>query len=373
MSKRWIGCPIETEYFGEERKRGKQDRKAASAKDRSKYKKTDQKKQLAKQQEEETAPAGELLQRGRVLSIASQAVFVDCQGKTLECGLRGILKKEKTLAKNLVTVGDFVLLEKETGMIVRVEPRTTVLSRADNLSRKKEQLIAANIQQVLITVSLLSPPLKPSLIDRYIIAAQKGSMDPVIVVNKIDLLDSIQADSEELAHQKLLYHEMLKAYPAAGIPIISVSSLTGAGIAELKEIMRDTTSVFSGQSGAGKSSLINTITGKTLRTGEIVEKTRKGSHTTTTANLLRLEFGGWCVDTPGIKSFGVWDLEQNELDHYFPEIFACGRRCRYPDCAHCLEEQCAVKEAVEKGEISHLRYESYLGLMESIRQKHTRR
>ena len=370
MSNRWIGCPTEAEYFGEERKRGKQARKIASAKDRSKYKKSDQKK-LAKQQQVEDAADLTHLSRGRVISISSQGVVVDLEGRQIVCGVRGILKKERSQAKNLVAVGDFVLFEKE--MIAHVEPRSTLLSRAENLSRKKEQLIAANIEQVLITVSPLSPPLKPSLVDRYIIAAQKGGMQPVVVVNKIDLLESHEVDIGEREHQKFLFEEMRKAYRMAGIPMIAVSALTGEGIPLLKETMKDKTSVFSGQSGSGKSSLINAVAGTSLRIGDLVEKTRKGSHTTTSAHLLRLEFGGWCVDTPGIKSFGIWDLDKEEIEHYFPEIFECGHQCRYPDCSHRLEEQCAVKQAVEEGSISLLRYDSYLGLMECVNEKHSRR
>ena len=155
MSKRWISCPVEEEYFGEERKSGKQARKMASAKDRSKYKKSDQ-RQLAKQQKEVPVDTGHLL-RGRVISISSQGFAVDLEGQTILCGLRGVLKKERTHLKNLVTVGDFVLFEKisETeGVIAYVEPRRTLLSRAETLHRRKEQLIAANIEQVLITVSL---------------------------------------------------------------------------------------------------------------------------------------------------------------------------------------------------------------------------
>jgi ribosome biogenesis GTPase len=374
MSKRWIGCPIETDYFGEERKSGKQARKIASAKDRSRYKKSDQ-KQLAKQQRE-TPVELEHLARGRVVSISSSGFLVAINQEELLCGLRGALKKERTQAKNLVTVGDFVFVEKISdteGVIAHVEQRHTVLSRAENLSRKKEQLIAANVQQVLITASVVYPPLKPALVDRYIIAAQKGSMEPIVVINKIDLLHSEDGDPSELEQQQQLYEELVKAYRTAGIPVIAVSAQTREGLDTLKQCMKDKTSVFSGQSGSGKSSLINAVAGTTLRTGELVEKTRKGTHTTTSTQLLRLAFGGWCVDTPGIKSFGVWDLDKEEIEHYFPEIFACGHQCRYPDCSHRLEEPCAVKQAVEEGKISLIRYASYLSLMESIEEKHFRR
>ena len=372
--KKWVGCDVESEYFGEERKVDKAARKQASAKYRSKYKVTDQRKE-SNQPKEFKGKREDYLQ-GRVLSIASQGIIVDIDDGILICMLRGSLKKEKTLFKNLVTVGDIVLVEKQSpteGSIVFVDPRRTVLSRAENLTRRKEQLIAANIDQVLITVSVVAPPLKPSLIDRYIIAAQKGNMQPIIVINKVDLFNSPDIDPVFLEQEINTYQELIKAYKIAGVTVIPVSVVNGEGIDKLKEVMHNKASVFSGQSGVGKSSLINEMTGGSLRTGGMVKKTNKGAHTTSTAQLLRLEFGGWCIDTPGIKSFGVWDLDYKELEQYFPEIFVKGRQCRYPDCSHLHEESCAVIAAVDQGEISHLRYESYLSLMLNSDEEHVRR
>jgi ribosome biogenesis GTPase len=246
--KRWVGCDMEADYFGEDRKTGKADRKMASAKDRSQYKKTDQRKQ-AKQQKEFVP--GDDLKRGRVLSIASQGIIVESEGKTYTCTLRGALKKEKTQFKNLVTVGDFVLFDispDQEGLIAHVEPRRTVLSRAENLSRRKEQLIAANIDQVIITVSVVSPELKPSLVDRYIIATQKGGMTPIIALNKIDLLESESNDNPQIEEEKEVFEAFLQAYEAAGILVIPISVETGKGIDQLKEAMKDKASVFSGQS-----------------------------------------------------------------------------------------------------------------------------
>lgn len=372
LPKRWVGCSIEEEYFGDERKLGKAERKLASAKDRSKYKKTDRKKQA---QQQKVFDPGQL-ERGRVLSIASQGILVDCSGDVVPCTLRGVLKKDKTHAKNLVTVGDFVFFERDSagqGFIAQVEPRKTVLSRAENLSRRKEQLIAANVDQVIITVSVMSPPLKPALVDRYIIAATKGGMVPVVVINKVDLLSDEATENEVREEQRAIYEEFLQAYRGAGIEVIPLSVATGEGMDLLKKTMTGRTSVFSGQSGVGKTSLINALTGHHLRIGGMVDKTNKGMHTTTMAQLLILDFGGWCIDTPGIKSFGVWDLDREEIEQYFSEIFTRGRQCRYPDCSHFSEEGCAVIKAVEAGEISLMRYESYLSLVESVRHEHFRR
>jgi ribosome biogenesis GTPase len=375
LPKRWVGCDIEEHYFGDDRKDRKLEKKRASAKDRSKYKKTDRskfEKNLLSQRQQKLSE--ESLSRGRVLAIQSEGILVEHEGQIFSCSLRGLLKKEKTLHKNLVTVGDFVLFEKissNEGTIADVEPRYSILSRADNLSRRREQLIAANIDQVLITTSVLSPPLKPSLVDRYIIAAQKGKMTPIIVVNKIDLLE--RENDAFVDQERALYQEFLHSYSLTGIPVISASVVTGTGLDELRSIMRDKASVFSGQSGVGKSSLINAIAHLNLEIGDVVEKTQKGSHTTTQSKLLSLEFGGWCIDTPGIKSFGLWELDKDEIEQHFVEIEEEGHACYFPNCLHLHEEGCAVKKAVEQGKISFLRYESYLALMESADQKHLRR
>lgn len=367
----------EEEHFLFDRKDVKRHRKEISARDRSKYKKTDKQKYLSGlEKEKEDKLLKEGLLAGRVLSISPQGMVVDSEHALFSCTLKGLLKKEKTHLKNLVTVGDFVLFEKIAegeGIIVNVKPRYSVLSRADNLSRRKEHILAANIDQVLITTSVVNPPMKPPLIDRYIIAAQKGNMEPVILLNKVDLLDDPAYDTNLRESERVIYEGLVSSYEKIGIPIIPISVKSGVGLESLKEIMKNKASVFSGQSGVGKSSLINAVTGLELKIGDIVEKTKKGSHTTTTAQLIPLEGGGWCIDTPGIRSFGVWDLKKDELQHYYTEIFEKGLSCKFPDCSHTHEQDCAVLMAVENGEISKLRYESYAALLESIQEQHLRR
>lgn len=375
--KRWIGCPIEEQYFGDDRKHAKQDRKLAVSKDRSQYKKTDHAKHQSRQKEqlEQKLDRTNLLE-GRVLSITPQGVVVEHEKQNYVCALRGLLKYGKGQFKNLVTVGDFVLFSMTNpneGTIAHVEPRRTVLSRADNLSRRKEQLIAANIDQVIITVSVVSPELKPSLVDRYIIATLKGGMTPIIVLNKIDLLTDEEVDPVTREIEQHLYDLFVPDYSKAGIKVIPVSIVTKQGLDDLREAMKDKASVFSGQSGVGKSSLISEITGLDLKVGKMVDKTRKGSHTTTTTQLIPLTFGGWCIDTPGIKSFGVWNLSKDELEHYYEDIFNVGHACKFPDCTHTHEDGCAVLDAVENGTLSELRYESYVALMASLSSEHLRR
>ncbi len=360
---------IEESFYAGQKKSRRQERKAASAKDRSKYKKSDfDKFQEDLSNEILSKLDRDALVRGRVISIRSEGIVVATPDRDLFCELRGLLKKVKTQNKNLVTVGDFVLVDplgEKEGLIYYVEPRTSILSRAETISQKKKQLIASNIDQVLITVSLCSPPLIPPLVDRYIIATDKGNMEPVIVVNKIDLAGD--------PDQQALLREFLNAHQRSKVPVICVSAETGEGLEELKHVMQNKASVFSGQSGVGKSSLINLLTGLDLKVGDVVERTKKGSHTTTSATLIPLDCGGYVIDTPGIRSFGIWELDQEELPFYFDEFAPFLPECKFPNCSHIHEPGCAVIAAVEQGAISPLRYKSYVALSQEIEEEHFRR
>ena len=364
---------FEEEVFS--RKERKLQKKIASSTDRSKFKKTDRakyfdqvKKEIAERAEEKEGV------EGRVVKLSSFEVVVDVEGRRYQCTLRGLLKKEMGVEKNLVVVGDLVLFTPDAtsqeGVISQILPRRTVLSRADNLSRKKEQLIASNVDQVLITVSVVEPALKIPLIDRYLIAASKGGLDPILVINKVDLLGREEA---LIQREKALFEALLEVYPRLHVPVIAVSTETGEGIDQLLLLMQGKTSVFSGQSGVGKTSLINRVCGLTRKVREIVEKTQKGSHTTTHAELLHLPSGGWCVDTPGIKSFGVWSLTPQEVRGYFEDLHSLSAGCLFPDCTHLHEKECAVQKAIEEGLLPLFRYQSYLSLMESSLQVHQKR
>ena len=255
---------------------------------------------------------------------------------------------------------------------MHIESRTSHLSRAETLTHNKQQVLAANIDQVLILTSLLTPPLKPTLIDRYLIAAQKGNMEPAIIINKIDYLENPpeHIDEQTLKDEKALYEKIVTAYSKLGFPLICTSAQTGQGIEELKNLMKNKTSVFSGQSGVGKSSLINAAFGTELRTQNVKQKTGKGTHTTTAARLISLGENSFVVDTPGVKSFGIWDIDAKDVQLYFPDIHEISHNCQFPDCSHSHEPGCAVKQSLDTQKLSPLRFDSYSALMTSISKKH---
>lgn len=374
MSKQDNWLNWEEQYWDLDKKASRKQRKTAEKKDRSKFKKSNQ-DQLLKQSKKIVSPTDI---QGRVLTIAADGITVFVDGHSYLCSLKGSLKQERDHMKNLIAVGDLVsmqTIDETNAVITQVLPRKSILSRADNLSRNKQQLIATNIDQVFITASVCSPMLKPLLIDRYIIAAQKGNICPIILINKVDLLDNPpdRISQETLEEEKRLYEEFVHTYQSLNFVVISMSITTQKGIDLLKMHMHNKTSVFSGQSGVGKSSLINLVTGSNFATKRVVKHTGKGSHTTTQARMIPLEGGGYCIDTPGIQSFGIWDVDKKILSSYFSEIFTASLACQFLNCTHQHETHCAVKEAVTAGKISTLRFASYCALMSSLSKKHQNR
>jgi ribosome biogenesis GTPase len=240
------------------------------------------------------------------------------------------------------------------GLIERVEPRRGILARE---SRRREHVLVANVDQLLIVMSLFEPDLKPHLIDRYLAGAMQGGLKPIICLNKADLADPVP------------FQPLIGAYSQLGIPVVWTSARTGQGIDQLRELLRGQATVLSGQSGVGKSSLLNALQpGLALRVRSVSEVNQKGRHTTTTAQLIRLDFGGWVVDTPGVRKLQLWDVIPEEVEGFFVEFGPFVPLCEFPNCTHIHEVGCAVKRAVRLRQISERRYTSYLGMFQGASQ-----
>jgi ribosome biogenesis GTPase / thiamine phosphate phosphatase len=263
--------------------------------------------------------------------------------------------------KSALAVGDRVVTETSDGMcrLAGVLARRTVLSRPDPLNPHVQRLIAANIDVVIHVVSVKAPPLRPRLIDRFLIAIQRGGAQAAICVNKIELLDDDER-ARELA--------TLDAYRALGVPVIACSVKTGEGIAELRAVVEGKTCALVGHSGVGKSSILNALDERLdIATGEL-HKRGTGRHTTTASTLHDLGGGTYLIDTPGIREFGLWNLTLETLRDYFPEFSEPGEYCRFNDCTHLHEPGCAVKERAESGQLSRARYDAYVRLAEDLSQ-----
>ena len=233
-------------------------------------------------------------------------------------------------------------------MIEKVEPRRGTVVRG---YRRHKHLLVANVDQILIVSALEEPGLKLPLIDRYIISAEIGGVRPVIVLNKADLVDPA------------LYQWVIGLYTQLGYETVLTSAATGQGLDRVRALVSKGTTAFSGQSGVGKSSLLNALQpGLNLRVRAVSDWTFKGKHTTTTAELIRLESGGYVVDTPGLRQFELWGVVPSELSGHFPEFRPYLPLCKFPDCSHTHEYECAVKDAVHWGQIHPGRFESYLKL-----------
>jgi ribosome biogenesis GTPase len=313
------------------------------------------------QDESTPTPAGDVdmpamddadCQRGRVIRVHGLASVVEVPGgATYRCAVRRLLKSLMTDERSIVTTGDIVWFRdvgNGEGMIERVEPRHGVLTRA---SRRREHVLVSNVDQVVIVVSLVQPDLKPHLIDRYLATAQKGSLAPILCLNKVDLADAV------------VLQPLVGGYSQLGIPTILTSATSGEGIPRLRELLKNRATVFSGQSGVGKSSLLNAIQPElSLKVRTVSDVNQKGRHTTTTAELIRLEWGGWVVDTPGVRQLQLWDTIPEEVEGYFPDFRPFVPLCNFPDCTHIHETGCAVKKAVDRRMIGLRRYHSYLGM-----------
>lgn len=276
---------------------------------------------------------------------------------TLNCRIRGKMRLKGVRSTNPVVVGDHVIIEPdgENSVIVEILPRRNyVIRRASNLS-KESHIIAANIDRALLVVTLHSPTTPVEFVDRFLVTCEAYKVPVIIVLGKADTLTGEHV--EEAASFEEIYRK-------AGYEVIRLSSTTGEGIEEIKEMLKGHTTLVAGNSGVGKSTLVGRIDPTLdIRTGEISDSHHKGKHTTTFSTMYPLE-GGYIIDTPGIKGFGLIDIEGRELWHYFPEMMSLAAECRFYNCTHTHEPGCAVIEAVKSGEMAWSRYESYLKILD---------
>ena len=273
-------------------------------------------------------------------------------GETVRCRIRGRLRLKGVRSTNPVVVGDEVACEADEGgdyVIADILPRRNyVIRRASNLS-KESHIIAANVDQALLMASLRSPETPTEFVDRFLVTCEAYKVPVTILLSKLDL-----QDAEAVA-------EFRAVYEGAGYRVLEVSAKEGRGVEEVRELLAGRTTLVSGNSGVGKSTLIQTIDPSLdIRTGEISDSHHKGRHTTTFSTMYPLAEGGAVIDTPGIKGFGLIDIDEAELWHYFPEMMRVAPACRFYNCTHTHEPGCAVREAVARGEVARSRYESYL-------------
>lgn len=280
-------------------------------------------------------------------------------GKIIPCKLKGKIRLDDRKTTNPVTVGDSVDVELENdeeGMITNIHQRKNyIIRKSINLS-KQAHIIASNMDQAILIATLVEPRTSLGFIDRFLITAEAYSIPAVIVFNKRDNLN------EQLIE---LQNEIMHIYKNIGYPCYAISSYDQKDVEQIKQILKGKTTLLSGHSGVGKSTLINAMQPSLkLKTGEISAAHSKGTHTTTFAELFHLDFGADIIDTPGIKELGLVEMKKEEVGHYFPEIRKYMNGCKFNNCLHVNEPKCAVREAAEKGEIAPERYESYLKILD---------
>jgi ribosome biogenesis GTPase len=283
-------------------------------------------------------------------------------GHIWNCRIKGKFKLKDYKLTNPVAVGDEVKFDAEgeadSGIIHDILPRKNFVLRRSTRQKHFMHLIACNVDQAFIIVTIRRPNIKPGFIDRFLLTTESYDIPTYIIFNKADIYDE-----DDL----LMYKALSIIYKGAGYQTLLVSALNGEGLEELKTLLKDKTTLISGHSGVGKSSLVNAIQPQLhLRTDDISDYTDKGTHTTTFAEMFELDFGGRIIDTPGIKELGFLNMKPMDVAHNFPEIFALSPNCKYKNCVHINEPHCAVKDAVESEDIHSIRYQSYLSIMEEV-------
>lgn len=307
--------------------------------------------------------------KGTVIKSTGSWYQVLAENKQIyECRLKGNFRLKGQKNTNPITVGDHVEIEIEdntqNAVISKLEERKNyIIRKATNLS-KQTHIIASNIDQAILVVTLAYPRTSTGFIDRFLVTAEAYSVPVIIVFNKADMYEGAALE---------VVNELAAVYQKAGYKTVLISAIKNKGIDELKLIMKDKVSLISGHSGVGKSTLINALEPSlNLKVSEISETHEKGMHTTTFAEMFPLSFGGFIIDTPGIKEFGMVDIKPEELGHFFPEIRELMQHCKYNNCLHQNEPGCAVRNAVEENLLDEERYINYLNILnsEELKKKH---
>jgi len=307
------------------------------------------------------------LQKGLVIkSTGSRSRVLIGEGQIIECTIKGKFRVKELRTTNPVAVGDNVLFEFEknsnTGVITEVLDRKNyILRKSSNLS-KQSQIIAANIDQVFLMITIIFPETQVEFIDRFLMTAEAYRIPAGLIVNKTDLYG--EEEQEKM-------HNLISMYSKIGYECFMLSVWNNSGVDTLREKMKNKLSLISGNSGVGKSTLLNSLNPSlNLKTEEISAYHKQGKHVTTYPEMHPMPFGGYVIDTPGIRGFGMVDMERNEIYHFFPEIFRISKDCRFYNCLHLDEPGCAVRSAVENGQINSLRYRSYLNILEDENRKY---
>jgi len=285
-------------------------------------------------------------------------------GLVINCKIKGSFRTRGIRNTNPVAVGDHVnlIIDGAHGIITEIDTRKNYIIRKSSNLSKETQIIAANIDQALLVATLVFPKLSTEFIDRFLVTAEAYRIPSIIIFNKTDLYDE----------QKMEELRMIKSvYEGAGYKTITTSAVERTNLEKIKDLMKSKISLIAGQSGVGKSTILNAIDSNlNLRTENVSRSHKTGKHTTTYAEMHFLDFGGSVIDTPGIKGFGLVDFEKEEIYHYFPEIFKASKNCEYNNCSHTHETNCAVKNSLEKGLISETRYRNYLRILEDKGKKY---
>jgi len=300
-----------------------------------------------------------LKEQGIVLkSTGSWYIVKTTKNEYVDCRIKGRFRIKGIRSTNPVAVGDrvkFIRSVDNTGVISDIEERDNYIIRKSTKLSKASHIIAANLDQAFLIVTLVMPRTSRGFIDRFLVTTEAYHIPCSIVFNKIDIYNEEMMD---------LYRELSDLYSSLGYPCYSVSALTGENVDELKKQLKGKTTLMSGHSGVGKSALINALDSNLdLRTGDLSDVHEKGKHTTTFAEMFELDFGANIVDTPGVKEFGLFDFDKLEVAERFPEFRAIMDECKFNNCSHVHEPGCAVIEAVKQGEIDIVRYENYISII----------